>query len=218
VSALANISDQIRGQLQSGVSKIRSQLFGANNERLDFLMDSFYKLSAPQQSAVFAGLVGVVGFFVLLALGLYFSQVAGLKNDLNQSFAALHELEALKAEYQREDARFDRLSEQVQKRTADLRIKPFFERIGNEQGAQIEGLTEQRVALPETDALSKSNIQEVKVDLRLNNISIPRVLNFIAEVEKANNFVRIQDLTIQARFGNRLFFDTTIKARGYATR
>jgi hypothetical protein len=218
LSALSNFGDQIRGQVLTGVGIVRSRLFGANNERLDFLMDSFYKLSAPQQSAVFAGLVGIVTLFVLSALVLYFSQVAGLNRELSMSLAARHELEALRGDFARENQRFEKLTEQLKNRTRDLRMKPFFEKIGNDQGVQIEGLTEQRVPLPDDNALARAEFQAVKVDLRVNNISIPKMLNFMMEIEKANNFIRIRDLQIRGRFGTRLYFDGTITARGYASR
>jgi hypothetical protein len=62
-----------------------------------------------------------------------------------------------------------------------------------------------------------SKMQEVKVkDLRINNTSIPKVLNFLIEIEKANNYIRVQDLEIRGRFGTRLYFDTKLTARGYA--
>lgn len=218
MSALSSFTDQVRGQLSTGFGILRSRLFGANNERLDFLMDSFYKLSAPQQSAVFAGLVGVVTLFVLSALVLYFSQVASLNRELSMSLAARHELEAFRGDFSRENQRFERLTTQLKNRTDDLRMKPFFEKIGIDQGVQIEGLTEQRMPLPEDNALSKAAFQSVKVDLRVNNISIPKLLNFMMEIEKANNFIRIRDLQIRGRFGTRLYFDGTISARGYASR
>jgi len=159
-----------------------------------------------------------VTLFVLSALVLYFSQVAGLNRELSMSLAARHELEALRGDFARENQRFEKLTEQLKNRTRDLRMKPFFEKIGNDQGVQIEGLTEQRVPLPDDNALARAEFQAVKVDLRVNNISIPKMLNFMMEIEKANNFIRIRDLQIRGRFGTRLYFDGTITARGYASR
>lgn len=52
--AVMSAVDQLRGQIQSIANILRARLLGANNERLDFLMDSFYKLSPPQRSAAMA--------------------------------------------------------------------------------------------------------------------------------------------------------------------
>jgi len=216
MSGVNAIVDQMRGQLQSVANIVRIRVLGANNERLDFLMDSFYKLSPPQRTAAFSGLIAVVGFFVFGAVILYFSQVSRLRSELNESFDALHEMQTLKTEYQNEQRRYDKLFEQISRKTGDLRPKPFFEKIANEQGVQIEGgLTETRVPLPPENPLSEK-MQEVRVEMRLNNISIPRLLTFLVEVEKANNFVRVQDLEIKSRFGTRLYFDSKLKARAYS--
>lgn len=216
MSALTGFVDQLRGQFQSGANVVRSRIFGINNERLDFLMDSFYKLEPPQRTLVFSGIVGAVGLFVFGAVMLYFAQVNRLRTDLNESFAALHELRELRGEFQDADKRFDKLIERVQSRTSDFSPKPFFAKIATEQGVQLEGgLQESRVPIAADNPLSEK-MQEVRIEMRLNNISVPRLLNFIVEAEKADKFVRVQDLDVQARFGTKLFFYATIKARAYA--
>jgi len=53
--------------------------------------------------------------------------------------------------------------------------------------------------------------------MRLLNISIPRLLNFIVEAEKGGGFIRVQDLQIRSKYGTKLFFDVTLKARGLST-
>ena len=216
MSSFTSYVDQVRGQVQTALNLVRARVLGANNERLDFLMDSFYKLSPPQRTAAFSGLIAIVGAFVFGAIILYFAQVSQLRKELNDSFAALHEMQTLKGEFQSEQRRYDKLVEQITRKTGDLRPKPFFEKIANEQGVQIEGgLSETRVPLAADNPLSEK-MQEVRVEMRMNNISIPRLLTFLVEVEKANNFVRVQDLEIRARFGTRLYFDSKLKARAYS--
>ena len=73
----------------SGV--VKRKLFGANNETLDLIMDSFYRLSAEQRAAaIFGG--GI--FSVLLVTGVfvfYFASVQALEDELNESFNAIYE-------------------------------------------------------------------------------------------------------------------------------
>jgi len=208
--------EQLRGRLNLLLDQLRARVFGANNERLDFLMDSFYKLEPKERVGVLAGVAGAIGFVIVVAFVIYFSQVGRLKSELNDSFAALHELQELKSDYSIEDARFQRVVEQVQKKTSDLQVKPFFEKVARDTLVQLEGLNVQKNPL-EADNPLGSKMQEVKVkDLRINNTSIPKVLNFLIEIEKANNYIRVQDLEIRGRFGTRLYFDTKLTARGYA--
>jgi hypothetical protein len=136
-----------------------------------------------------------------------------LNRELSKRFDALYEIKELKADYQREDHRFQGLINNISGGAASLRAKPFFEKIANEQGVQISDVTESKAALPSDNALGQK-FQEVKVEMRLNNISIPRLLNFILEVEKGGGFIRVQDIQIRARYGTKLFFDAQIKARG----
>jgi chaperonin cofactor prefoldin len=216
MNELKQYLEQLKERVNLLLEQLRARVFGANNERLDFLMDSFYKLEPKERIGVLAGIAGAIGFVIIVAFAIYFSQVNRLKAELNDSFAALHELQELKADYSIEDARFQRVVEQVQKKTGDLQVKPFFEKVARDTLVQLEGLNVQRNPLDADNPLG-SKMQEVKVkDLRINNTSIPKVLNFLIEIEKANNYIRVQDLEIRGRFGTRLYFDTKLTARGYA--
>lgn len=193
---------------------LRRRLFGANNERLDFFMDSFYKLSPNHRMLALAGVVGVIALFVLCAVILYFSQVGRLKQDLNDSFAALHDLQSLRASYEIESKNYDKLVETIDKKTRQVSLKPFFEKTANDLGVTIEGLTDQKAPLGADNPLAEK-VQEVRVDMRLPNISIPRLMNFLVEIEKSNKYLRVQDLQIRGRYGTKLFFDAQVKVRGY---
>ncbi len=215
MSALEDFQEKVRNQWSSFTNELRKRIFGANNENLDLLVDSFYKLEPPQRNAVLAGGVALLGFLVFGFIALYFAQVSSLNRELNKRFDALYEIRELKADYLREDRRFQALTEAINGGSGALRIKPFFEKVANEQGVQLEGLTETKSQLPAENALSEK-FQEVRVDMRLNNISIPKLLNFVVEVEKTGGFIRVQELQIRARYGTKLFFDAQIKARGLA--
>ncbi len=214
MSIVATFSDRFKGQFQPGLTALRKRLFGANNEKLDFIMDSFYKLSANQRTAVLAGVVGGIAVLILMAVGLYFSQVNRLRNDLSGSFVALHELQAMKSNYEQETKNFDKLVETVDRKTRSMSLKPFFEKIANDLGVTIEGLNDQKAPLSADNPLAEK-MQEVRVEMRLPNISIPRMMSFLVEIEKSNKYLRVQDLTVRGRYGTKLFFDGQAKVRGY---
>lgn len=216
MSDLSVITGRIRDQLNQIGDRIRIRLFGPNNERLDFLLDSFYKLEPNERIGVLSAIGGAIGFVVVVAFVIYFSAVNSLKSDLNDAFAAIHELQKLKSEFAIEDARYQKVVEQVQRKASDLQVKPFFEKVARDTLVQLEGLNVQRQPLDADNPLG-SKLSEIKVkDLRINNTSIPKVLNFLIEIEKANNYIRVQDLEIRGRFGTRLYFDTKLTARGYS--
>ena len=214
MSVVATFADRLKGQIQVNLKVAQRRLFGANNEKLDFLMDSFYKLSPNQRTAALASSIGVVFLLVVMVFGLYFSLVSHLKNDLSSSFAALHELQAKKAMYEQENRNFEKLVDMVERKTKQVSLKPFFEKIANEQGVTIEGLSDSKSPLPADNPLAE-RFQEVRVEMRMPNISIPRLLSFLVEVEKSNKYLRVQDLQIRARYGTKLYFDSQAKVRGY---
>jgi len=214
MSALAAIVDRFKGQYQTGVGMVRSRLFGVNNERLDLMMDSFNKLAPGQRTAVVAGIIGLISVFVMGAVILYFSQVGALKDDLNNSFAAMHELRTLKSTYTNESQKFEKVVSGVQRKTGAVKAKPFFEKIAKEMDVKIEGLSEKKVPLAPENPLS-GKMSEIHVDMRFPKISIPRLLNFIMEVEKKGSYFRVNDLKIRGRYGTRLYFDGEAKFRGY---
>jgi hypothetical protein len=214
MSVVTVFTDRIKEQLELGLTQVRKRLFGANNEKLDFFIDSFYKLSPNHRMGVVAGIIAAIALFVLLAFVLYFAQVASLKDDLSNSFKALHDLHSLKASYDVETSNFERLADTVERKTKQMSIKPFFEKIANEQGVQLEGLNDQKTPLPADNPLSEK-LQEVRVEMRLPNIAIPRLLAFLVEVEKSNKYLRVQDLQIRGRYGTKLYFDGQVKVRGF---
>ena len=214
MSVVATFADRLKDQIQVNLKVAQKRLFGVNNEKLDFLMDRFYKLSSNQRTAALAGSIGVVFLLVVMVFGLYFSLVSHLKNDLSSSFAALHELQSKKAMYEQENRNFEKLVDMVERKTKQVSLKPFFEKIANEQGVIIEGLSDSKSPLPADNPLAE-RFQEVRVEMRMPNISIPRLLSFLVEVEKSNKYLRVQDLQIRARYGTKLYFDSQAKVRGY---
>jgi hypothetical protein len=217
IQSITALQENVRSYVKRIKDRVRRRLFGANNERLDLLVDSFYKLTPEQRTATVAAAVAVITVLIFAFVIFYFHQISLLSNELNKRFDALHEVRSLKAEYQREDARFRRLVDTVSSAAASVRVKPLFEKIANEQAIQLEGLNETKIPIAAENPLSE-RLQEVRVELRLNNISIPKMLNFIVEVEKASAFLRLQDIQIRGRYGTKLFFDAQVKIHGYLPR
>lgn len=207
------ISD-IRGRFDTYSKLLREKILGVNNERLDFLMDSFYKLDHGYRNAVLAGVVGLVTGLVTVAVFVYYMQVSALGNDLNDAFNALNELKALKAEAVLESSRFDQLVARVSNRTRSVTFKPFFERLARQSKIPLKSISDRQPEMDANNPLAEK-LREVHIDLRLSKVSIPRLLNFLVDVEKANHYLRVQNLKITGIYGNKLYFDADILIRGY---
>lgn len=192
----------------------KRSLFGANNERLDFIMDSFYKFTPQQQTGIIFGLGSLLGVLVLGIFALYFANISALEGELNAGFEALKEIRHLSEDYKNEKARLSWLERNVEGKTRSLRPKSFFERKANQVGVTLESLRSEEVDLPRDNPLSNS-FKEVQVVFRMPKVSIPRMLKFMSELEKSGKTLTVRNLRIRARYGDKLFFDTEAQVSAY---
>lgn len=215
MSMMSNVGEQIKGLVSPTLDTIKKKLFGANNERLDFFMDSFYKLSPQQQSGVIIGICSALVVFMLIAVFTYFSLVKGLERELDRGFNALQQLRSQSAEYRKEKENLSQLVKNVSDKTGDLRPKVFFEKTAQTVGVTMEGLRDEVVAFPEDNAALAQNFKAVNVEFRMPKISIPKLLKFVGEIEKSDKYLKVHSMQIRARYGDRLFFETNLKITGF---
>lgn len=213
-NSLNSTKERISGYLMFGVNAVRKKIMGDNNERLDFLMDSFYKLSPKHQTGVLLGAIGGLALFVLGAVGIYFARIHSLEDELNVSFLALQELRSMGNEYEMEKANMDALIKDIETKMGSVHPKPFFEQKANQVGVTIEGLRSEDADIPADSPLAK-NFKYTNVEFRLPKVSIPRLLKFLGEVERSDKNFTISNLQIRARYGDRLYFDTQAKVVAY---
>ncbi len=210
----SEVTDRFKSIFQNQFNKVKVRLFGVNNENLDFLMDTFNKLNPNQQNAVLASGVGAIFFALIFAFYFYYAQVSLLENQLAGAFKDLRDLKALKAEEAAESEIFDKLVDNITRKTKDLNLKPYFEKVSRSQNLPINNIGERSVEIDAANPLSKV-MREIHVDMRLSKISIPKLLDFLTEVEKSEHYLRIQNLKITGIYGNKLFFDVDLLIRGY---
>ena len=207
------VSD-VKGRFETLSKTAAEKVLGVNNERLDFVMDSFYKLDHGARNGVLAGIISLVVGFVTLAVFIYYMQVSALQSELNTTFNALSELKSLKAEESLESARFNQLISTVKSRTRSINFKPFFERLSRQAKIPLKSITDRQPEMDANNPLSEK-LQEVHIDMRLSKVSIPRLMNFLVDIEKSNHYLRIQNLKITGLYGNKLYFDVDVLVRGY---
>ena len=212
-----SIRDQLNTTFAKYIKPIKSRLFGANNERIDFIMDSFYKLSPPQRNVAFTIGIACIVFLIVSAFILYFAEVRSLERELSQSVSSLQELRKFKGDDLSEGKRFAKLSETINAKIKGLSFKPFFEKVTKEKGVTMKDLTEKEIEFDSNNPLSDT-LKEVHIELRVPQISIPRLLNFVTDVEKSEHYIRLQDIKITGQYGNKLYFDTILMFRGYASK
>lgn len=210
MALLGVLTDKIDNRLMF----LKHRILGANNERLDFVMDSFYKMEPRKKNFVLAGIVFGIVCFIAFAVFFYLAQIGALEDRLNQSFTALNTLQEQKGDYGRVNGKFNVIVRDVARRTQGLQMKPLLEKFARGLNIKIEGLSESDDAFPPDNPMSKF-LQQRKIEVRLPRVSIPKLLKFLVEVEKARKFLRISDLTIRGIYGTKLYFDATAVIHWY---
>lgn len=214
MSTISDIKERFDRAFDSKLEIVKKSLFGVNNERLDFFMDSFYKLT-PQQRGIFVGtLIASIFSLVILAVIFYFVQVGALQDELNESFEALHRLKMMKREERMESQKFSALIDSISKKTKSIAFKPLFEKLTRDIKIEMTNLKEEKLDLESTNPMS-SEVKQARISMKLPKISIPKLLEFLIEIEKTGKYLRINDLKITGLYGNKLYFDVQLIVKGY---
>lgn len=214
MSVLSGLLEPIQEKSKHFLTVLRQKAFGYNNERIDFVLDSFYKLTPTQRNGVIGGGVAILGGFVFGAIMIYFSQVASLEGSLSKSFVALQKLKVQTKENKITSARFDQMVDSIRRKVNRLNVKPLFERLSRDRGVELRNINIQEREFDSSNPASEK-LKELLIEMRLPKISIPRLLKFIEDIEKSGKFLRVYDMKITGLFGNKLFFDVSLIVHGY---
>lgn len=211
---LLQIFEELKTKFDLLVDRLQRKVFGANNENLDFFVDSFNRFDSKQK--MIAGICSVVAVFlgIVFVFWFYFSQVSSLRSQMSQSFQAVQEIQSLQEQLAQEEQKFEALNSKIERKVSSLRVKPYFESLAKQVGVTIDDIEDKSIAIESSDPLSKK-FENVLIDLRLNKISIPRLISLIVEFEKSDQLLRLQDLTIRSRYGTKLYFDASLKVIGF---
>ena len=215
MSRLFQSFESLRSHAYRVQDRLTLFLFGANNERLDFLIDSFQKLKPEQQKMVYvAG--GLVAGLVVVAIGLLYVQgVHGLKQDLYDSIATGRQLSKLQQEFVAAEQRFVEVVDSVSQKTGSISsYKNIFEDISRNVDIKLASLDE-KVMQPAEMNLLFERFNEIKVNVAMDNIALPKFFKFVTQLEKSDNYLNVTHLTIRARYETKLYFDTKMAVRGY---
>jgi hypothetical protein len=214
VEKLQQIIEKLKAQITEYLQTIKLEVFGPNNERLDFLLDSFNKLQPNEQRGALAG--AAIAFFAMILMGLwlYISQVSVLRTELADSFSSLRQFRSLSNEYSMENKKFAMLVDSVKNKVDATSYKPFLDQQAKKNGLTLGQLDERDVAGVEDSPFSKE-LKDVSIDINLDNVSLPKLLKFMSEIEKSGKYIRVDDLRIRSRYGTKLFFDAKVLFRAY---
>lgn len=194
---------------------IRNLILGRQNERIEFLMDSYFKLPPEGRTAVIVGSIVLSLLAIVGVIAIYISALGALQEKLDQSFASTNRLRELQQSYSIVDASFKSLERQISAANEGLVLISVLEQKANELGLSTSGFPPQlpRTDLPANNPLSKS-YQNSSVEFRVSNASLKKIIEFVTAIESTPHMLRVSSLRIRALYQNKLYFDANIEVEG----
>ncbi|NBO37821.1 hypothetical protein EBU99_04480 [bacterium] len=207
-----------QGGIPRWLLPVREIIFGKQNERIEYFMDSYFKLPPEGRTAVIAGGFLLAGLIVFGFIGLYLSALSNLQSRLDESFQAMNKLRAKQVEYSVTKKKFDELDRRISGVTQSQQILSLLETKAKSLELQISSNTKTDKASSEKDFIRGTLLAEkykaTRSEFRVSNVSLKKIIDFVVAIEGDDKLLRVSDLRIKGLYQNKLFFDATFAVDG----
>jgi hypothetical protein len=192
---------------------LRNLVFGPQNERLEYLMDSFLKFSPEQRAAAVVG--GILGFLLLLVglISLYLGASSALQNDLDFAFSSTNRLKEVQVGHLVAKRRFAELESALQINQS-LSLITLVEAKAKEMGILVGDFpSQQEISTPAAplNASALKNHRIAKIRFSVNKSGLKKVVEFLVALESLPNRLRVSSLSIKRSFSDKLYLDASVE-------
>jgi len=194
---------------------LRTAIFGRQNERLEFIMDSYFKLPPEGRTgALVAGFaVGVLTLAGIVAL--YIAALGSLQGKLDEAFEATNKLRESHTAHAMNKQKFTELEQKLEAANQGLILISVLETKAKELGLATSGFPPQ---LPTTDLTVGNPLaekyQNAKVEFRVSNVSLKKIADYVIAIESTQHMLRVSSLKVKSTYQNKLYFDATFEVEG----
>jgi len=196
----------------------RDLIFGKQNERIEYFMDSYFKLPPEGRTAVLGGGILLAALLVLSFIGIYLSALSGLQSRLDESFQAVNKLRAKQVDFAVTKRKFDELDRRIANITQSLQILTVLEEKAKSLELQISGNNKSDKPSGEKDFIRGTPLADkfkaTRSEFRVSNVSLKKIVDFVVAIESDDKLLRVSDLRIKGLYQNKLFFDATFAVDG----
>lgn len=121
----------------------------------------------------------------------------------------LEEIGQLRSDYKRRLAEQNRVAAEV-KRNNNMRILSYLENLSTAAGLTLKGASERQGEPTGSDA-----VKEEAAEVRIDNVSLDRLYDFLKRIEEGNPLVKVRRLKIKTRFDNKEMLDASVTVGTY---
>lgn len=212
------IQENPQGSIPKWLLPVREAIFGKQNERIEYFMDSYFKLPPEGRTAVLAGGILLAVLLVVSFIGIYLSALSGLQARLDESFQAVNKLRAMQVDYAVTKRKFDDLDKRVAGVTERLQVLTLLEEKAKSLDLQISGNNKSDKPSNEKDFIKGTPLADkyksTRSEFRVSNVSLKKIIDFVVAIESDDKMLRVSDLRIKGLYQNKLFFDASFAVDG----
>ena len=181
----------------------------------DILEKSGWNRMAKREQTMTGALMALVA--ALLLFSFVFSPLLESRQRLQKSLVKkqmeLQEIRTLQKEYQSLQQRSGDIQQRLTKRPVDFSLFSFIE-----QQATSTGIKQQINYLKPSNVTSEGSLNESRVDMKLQQITLENLVNFLKKVESPENVVSVSRISIQEHGKKQGFLNAVIQIVTFSKR
>lgn len=170
---------------------------------------------AKREQTMTGALMALVA--ALLLFSFVFSPLLESRQRLQKSLVKkqmeLQEIRTLQKEYQSLQQRSGDIQQRLTKRPVDFSLFSFIE-----QQATSTGIKQQINYLKPSNVTSEGSLNESRVDMKLQQITLENLVNFLKKVESPENVVSVSRISIQEHGKKQGFLNAVIQIVTFSKR
>jgi general secretion pathway protein M len=178
---------------------------------IDAIRRRWAGLSGRERMVVAAGgLVVAVSLLFVLVVGPLLEQGEVLDRQIARKQRALRDLAAIGAEYAVARAHVARLEERMAAGQGKFSLLPYLE-----EAASAAQVRDRIVAMQPQIALPAQGYKETSVELRLEGVALPQLLNLLVRLEDAPYLLQVKRFQVKPRFDAPHLVEATLLVSAY---
>ena len=123
----------------------------------------------------------------------------------------LKEIAQLRSDYKRRLAEQQRIANQV-RRNNNMRLLSYLENLSEKSNLSLKNATDRP-----GEATGSDQVKEEMAEVRVDNVSLDRLHDFLRRIEEGNPLVKVRRLKIKSRYDNKEMLDVSITVGTYKT-
>ena len=180
----------------------------ALKQRITTALDSL--TSREQLLAV--GLIAVI-LMMIMGFGSYLvnRDIERREKRIAAKITKLKQVADLRSDYKRRLSEQKRIANQVQ-RNNSMRILSYLENLSQKASIELKNASARQGAATGSDL-----VKEEAAEVKINNVSLDRLYDFLRRIEEGNPLVKIRRMRVETRFDNPEMLDAVVTVGTYKT-